>query len=261
MNYVRLKTDLKPICLEDRLQYQPEIIEFHLETYDLKNPDRIRNAIHLFQKAGSCVYLHHPTTYKEKKLDIISQDPTIFDYYTESSILLAQLCKEEGVRCVIHANYTGNDNSSNITQKNIERVKERISFIRSLEGGENFLWEDSIMGIFSQQNPRLFQDIIKPLSLDVNLDISHSFIALKGNNNKLIETIQLFYPYIHYFHVVDSLGLEHDSLPLGKGRIDWKRIVPFIQSKPFIFEIGLEPPYDDCSLMMDSVRYFHSIMR
>ena len=37
-------------------------------------------------------------------------------------------------------------------------------------------------------------------------------------------------PIVHY-HLVDSNGEFHDSLPLGKGKIDWQAVVPLLNPK------------------------------
>ncbi len=39
------------------------------------------------------------------------------------------------------------------------------------------MWEDTIEGLFSYGDVHLIDEIIKPLQLDVNVDISHAFIS------------------------------------------------------------------------------------
>ncbi|WP_140321997.1 hypothetical protein [Oceanobacillus rekensis] len=82
-----------------------------------------------------------------------------------------------------------------------------------------FLWEDTIKGIFSAENPYLFSEIVQPLQLLLNIDVSHAFIALKGDKDRLQQHLQKFHPYTNYFHLVDS-SEKHDALPLGQGNID-----------------------------------------
>jgi hypothetical protein len=55
------------------------------------------------------------------------------------------------------------------------------------------------------------------------------------------------------------MGLEHDSLPLGQGRIDWKIVKPFVLGKDFIFEINLSGDHIDCTPMVDSAKYFSNL--
>ncbi len=65
--------------------------------------------------------------------------------------------------------------------------------------------------------------------------------------------------YAKYFHVVDSMGKTHDGLPLGRGRIDWSMVKPYVYNKPFIFEIGLKEPHNDCTPMIESAEYFKRV--
>ncbi|MGT2636904.1 hypothetical protein ACVRWL_03700 [Streptococcus ratti] len=51
--------------------------------------------------------------------------------------------------------------------------------------------------------------------------------------------------HIVHYHLVDSNGQEHDSLSLGQGSTDWKRIVPLLNPKATsIYEIDLADMLD-----------------
>jgi sugar phosphate isomerase/epimerase len=258
MKYVRLKSDIKPRCLKDRLQYNPEIIELHLTEQDLVEPLRLINAIRQLQANGVVVYLHHPMSTNGKMLDILSSNTEISTYYEWSTRVLVDICKNEGVQCVIHAHYSGTESSFDINIERTKLMKDNISKI--LEYGYDFLlWEDTIGGLFSYQNPYLISELIEPLNLRVNVDISHTFISLNGDNNKLIDILESTKEFAKYYHIVDSQGVTHDGLSLGQGGVDWIRVKPYIHNKPFIFEIALEEPHDDCTPMIDSYKYYMSI--
>jgi len=259
MNYIRLKTNIYEESIQDRLKYEPEIIEFHLNERDLEDIPFLIQRIRQCKEKGSKVYLHHPMKKGDVFLDILSEEKEIKDYYDWSTTILAEICEQEDIYCVIHANYAGTT-SSVITKENTENVKKRIQHFRNIKGGRRLLWEDSIEGVFSYQNPYLLSHIIEPLQLAITVDISHSFIALKGDNEKLQEVMEKTAPYAQYYHVVDSLGKEHDSLELGKGNVKWENIVSYLENKPFIFEIGLNPPYTDCQPMIASAHYFKQIL-
>jgi hypothetical protein len=259
LNYIRVKTNIYEESIQDRLKYNPEIIEFHLNERDLEDLDFLIKRIREIKGKGVAVYLHHPMKKGEQFLDILSNDEEIKAYYDWSTNILADICEQEDIYCVIHANYSGTL-SSVITKENTLKVKERIESFLQIPGGNRLLWEDSIEGVFSYQNPYLFSHIIKPLELSITVDISHSFIALKGNNEVLQQVVKETAPYAKYYHVVDSLGAEHDSLELGKGRIEWENIVSYLQHKPFIFEIGLEPPFTNCLPMIKSADYFKQLL-
>jgi sugar phosphate isomerase/epimerase len=93
----------------------------------------------------------------------------------------------------------------------------------------------------------------------LNIDVSHSFIACRGDNGKLQQILELTDNYAKYYHLVDSMGIQHDSLPLGHGKIDWSMVKPYVIDKDFIFEIKLKGDHSDCTPMIDSVKYFNEI--
>lgn len=259
MNYVRLKTGLNLEHIQDRLQYHPEIIEFHLVEQDLYKPETIINRIRLVKSKGTKVYLHHPMTFQGQYLDIISSNESIRSFYDWSCKLLAQICRQEDISCIIHAHYGVTEHLDVRNKGKRKELRQRIEQILKISD-TSFLWEDSNKGLFSQQNPFLLREVIQPLQLPLNLDISHSFIALKGDNIKLEALLERMHEYARYFHLVDSMGTHHDSLPLGKGKIDWGMVKPFVKDKDFIFEIDLkETNYRDCTPMLESARYFDEI--
>ncbi|WP_062051333.1 TIM barrel protein [Bacillus sp. JCM 19034] len=260
MKWVRLKSGLKKEHLTNRLKYNPEIIELHLNEEDMYRPERIIETIEILQAKGIRVYLHHPSKYKGQYLDIISNDKERRYFYDWSSSVLARICEQMKVKCVIHCHYASSESS-----KGIEDEKKRISVRKRIEDilsihSSCFLWEDTIAGIFSAENPYLLEEIIEPLHLPLTIDISHSFIALKGSNERLNTHLREHAYYARYYHVVDSMGVIHDSLPLGKGKIDWKMVKPFVVDSDFIFEIGLsDSNHLDCSPMLESAMYFTNI--
>ena len=82
-----------------------------------------------------------------------------------------------------------------------KRMEEILCFC-----DQSFLWEDTIKGIFSAENPFLLKEIIEPLNVPLTIDISHSFIALRGNNDQLKEHLDRYYSFAQYYHLVDSNG-------------------------------------------------------
>ena len=61
---------------------------------------------------------------------------------------------------------------------------------------------------------------------------------------------------VHY-HLVDSMGEHHDSLVLGTGKIDWRRVLPLLNENSkatSIYEINLADPTDSKE-QMESHRY------
>lgn len=258
MSLMRLKTGLSEKAVEDALKYKPEIIEFYLTQKDIENEEVIYKYIKLFKEAGSRVYLHQPHYFEGEFLDIIAKEDRKREWYDFSAKKLAEICKKENIFCVIHTDYEVPILENN--QDNVMLVKERIQEILKFEGSEFFLWENVIHGIFSFENENFLEDFIIGLNLPFNLDISHAFISVKGDNKKLEKILRKVNKYANYYHVVDSKGEIHDGLELGTGKIDWKMVSSYIKNKDFIFEITLEEPHVDHKPMVRSVEYFKKFL-
>jgi hypothetical protein len=256
---IRLKTALIPEQIHNRMTYNPEILELHLIEENLYEPEKLIKQIQAFKSNGVRVYLHHPSTFNGQYLDIISSSNEMRNFYDWSCEVLASICKQEKIKCIIHCHYLQSESCHFLNQSKRIETRKRIEEILRIND-QCFLWEDTIRGIFSAENPYLLSEIVKPLNLPLNIDISHSFIALKGDNDKLRHHLENSHQYAHYYHLVDSMGITHDSLPLGKGRIDWKMVKSYVKETDFIFEIDLKgSKFLDCSLMIESARYFNSI--
>lgn len=235
-----LKCSFYPEQLYNRLQFKPDIIELHLNDDDLFNDKRkqLENTITMLSGLGCDVYLHHPSKYNGRYLNIIHEQKEDYLFYHLSTRILADICLSHSIKCVIHPHYIMTATST-INKENIDKIVKEIKRILSY-GNDVFLWENSINGLFTAQNPNWFEDFVRPLNLPLAYDISHAFISLRGNNRLLLEQIEKLEPYIQYFHVVDSEGQKHDGLQVGTGKINWKPILPFLASRPYIYEITLK---------------------
>ena len=241
MKNIRLKMALHPQQLQDRMKYNPEIVELHINEDNLYNPEEVVKYIRAFKSKGVSVYLHHPSRYRGQYLDIISSSQEMRDYYDW------------------YCHYAATQSSQSLNQASRVEMRKRIEEILRMSD-QFFLWEDTISGIFSAENPYLLPEIVRPLNLPLTNDISHSFIALKGNNDELKKHLDRYHSFIHYFHLVDSNGVYHDALPLGKGKIDWAMVKSYVKNKDFIFEIDLKPSnHLDCSPMIESAEYYNRI--
>jgi len=262
MNNVKCSLAIEQI--EDRLRYEPNIVELQVFEGDIRNPNRIIQVIQLFQERKVKVYLHHPMKVNGKFLDILSKDPEVFEFYRSSCSIIYDICESEDILCVVHPHYekcvSGMADTSNenyIIEKSIE-LKNAIQEIRNHKV-DRFLWENAPTGIFSSLNPYWLANIVEPIQLPLCYDISHAFMSFRGDNDKLENEIISTYPFTHHYHVVDSKGTEiHDALSLGLGNIDWLRFKKYILNRDFIFEVDL-PNYNDCTPMIESAGYFYSL--
>lgn len=258
MKYIRLKGNFKDKTIADRLQYNPEILEFYTADTDLEQPDYMMEQIRMLKQRGIKVYLHHPVKHRGNFLDIMSRDPGMAAYYMKSCRQLADLCEAMDIHCVVHAHYQDTESSLEVSKESTRRMRDSIARVREF-AGDRFLWEDSIEGIFSYANPYLLEELIAPLNLPLTVDVSHTFISFRGDNASLERVLADTRPYARYYHVVDSMGLSHDSLPLGEGKINWRMVKPYVADRDFIFEIGLKGDHSDCTPMVESAAYFCSI--
>ncbi|WP_462413059.1 sugar phosphate isomerase/epimerase family protein [Neobacillus sp. Marseille-QA0830] len=255
-----LKCSWEPEQLNDRLKYNPDIIELHLNEDDLFGAKRqqLENTISMLIKRGIQVFLHHPTKYHGNYLNINHEREEDYLFYHLSARILAEICSTHSIKCVIHPHYILT-NTCAINKENTTEIIQELNKILSY-GKDVFLWENSINGVFTSQNPNWFEDIVKPLNLQLAYDISHAFISFKGDNDLLFNQIQQFDSYIQYFHVVDSEGLKHDGLPLGTGRVNWKPIIPYLINRPYIYEVVLKDRYN-AGEMVDSHKYLQDIIK
>lgn len=256
MKNMRLKCAIDQQQMAERLKRSPELIELQLYEDDIEHPERIVKAIHYFKKHGVKVYLHHPTKYQGDFLDLLAEEKRLTDFYTYSTKVIAEICQQESIKCVVHAHYAGTRSSTIGTDQTVAMARA-IETILKIDS-KWLIWEDSIEGIFSAQNKGLIDEIVKPLNLPRVIDTSHTFIALNGDASAFEQTLSATAPYTVYFHLVDTLGVEHDSLELGQGRINWKTVKPYTENKEFIFEIGLDD-FNDSTPMQRSADYYNRL--
>jgi len=254
---LRLKGGIDDKSFNNRLSYDPEIVELFLNDQDMERTPLIRQRIRQLRDRGIKAYMHHPSKYRGAFLNILSDDPLMHAFYRKSTAELLEICEEEDAKCVIHAHYVGMENQKT-DRESTTRLREAIAAIPGYDSGR-LLWEDSTEGLFCFSNPYLIDDLIVPLNLPINVDVSHTFIGFRGDNDKLYDVLKRTKPYAHYYHLVDSMGQYHDSLPLGKGLIDWGRVKPWVDDQDFVFEINLSGDHVDCTPMIESAAFYASI--
>jgi sugar phosphate isomerase/epimerase len=261
-----LKCSTEDSQFNDRLSQNPDIIEFHLIEEDLFgfNRKNLESKIKIAQDNGIIIYLHHPILFQKVWLNIIDDNSKFSSYYDLSTHILIEICTIYDIYCIIHPHYglPGEDGYEKIdfrNSDNISKAKERIAYFESISNNR-ILWENSTVGYFSFENPDFFNDFVLDMKLSICFDISHAFISFKGDNTQLKEAIISTLPYTQYYHVVDSMGLEHDSLDLGTGNVDWTVLIPYIINKPYIFEINLKN-LNFCNEMISSFRYLEKLKK
>lgn len=239
----------------DRLYKNPKIIEFHLTEGDLFGEKRMLliDRIKECKELGITVFLHHPQTFQGEDLNIIHKNPTAKEFYKLSTMILIDLIEKYDANCICHLHYSGFEWS----EVSLMKMYNEIKALNDMSSGRIF-WENSIDGLFTFQNKTFFEDFVLPLDLNICFDISHAFISFKGDNNKLIRALDQTKDHTQYYHVVDSMGEAHDSLELGKGLIKWEEVLPYLEKRPYIYEIGLTDQ-SDCTQMIKSHEVLKSL--
>lgn len=253
--------------LNDRLQYKPEVFEFFTTEDDFTKSGlkRLKEAIQLVQTvATSKIILHHPMRYQGEFTELVAPQaifPELVKFIDKSTNDLLQLSFDLNVQTLVHGSYLRH------TQKMIdlypslaiarENVFQKLDYFAQL-GQQHIMFENSISPIFYFGEQAEEQAIIDH-HYRLAFDTSHCFIKLQGDNERLIRSLKNLLPYIVHYHLVDSMGLKHDSLPLGQGQIDWWRVLPSLNPQATnIYEINLRNN-DNCQEQLLSHRYLLKI--
>lgn len=264
-----LKGSTDPRQILNRLA-QPDIAiyEFHLVEDDLfgEKREQLEYWIHHLRGRGIQVRLHHPAYINGVKLDVMETDSIAASYFELSTRIIVELCETYDCYTVIHWNYSEfsdeeYDEKLRLQQHKkpaLEELLARTLDVDTRIGKGRILWENSIAILGTYLNDFMWAEMVAQTDLTLTFDISHAFISLNGDNDALERTIQILQDNIKYFHVVDSMGETHDSLPLGEGRIDFKRLKPYITQCNYIYEVGLVD-INDCKQMVESHAFLSNL--
>lgn len=121
------------------------------------------------------------------------------------------------------------------------------------------MFENSISPVFFYGDPAV-EDAILAHGYRLAYDVSHAFITVHGDNDRLIASLDHLKEQIVHYHLVDSMGQTHDSLPLGEGRIAWPRVLPHLNpAATDIYEIDLKDQAN-CAEQVASHQYLQQFM-
>ena len=267
--YLGLKASTDSRQIDERLQYQPTVFEFYTQADDVAPSGLIhlRAMIDKVRNSGvQAIVIHHPMSYLHYHNEVAvkaSQHPRAYDFVMSSTETLIEVAQEKDVQLLVHGAY--NEESAKIEAEfgSIDAARtlafKRLDYFQSL-GGDHVMFENSISPIFDFGNPVVDQ-LVQQRGYRLAFDVSHAFIVLRGDNTLLQETMRLLGPQVVHYHLVDSMGMTHDSLPLGTGAIDWQGAASVMNPKATnIYEIDLNDQYDSRE-MRESHHYFSKIWR
>lgn len=254
--------------LLDRLRYRPEFFEFYTQAADLEGEafKKFKQAVTFVQRAVTPnVIIHHPMQYQGRHLDQLLdpvRQPEAYQFLQRSTDQLINLAYETGAKLLVHGGYGGQETQQLISEYPSlsaarETVFNRLDQLIAAGHGRVMI-ENGITPSFMYGDPQLDEQIIQhqwPLVCDV----SHVFIGLHGDMDLTALTLKRLRPLIQHYHLVDSMGQQHDSLPLGRGRVDWNRVLPLLNpGASMIYEV---PDATDatCRNMLESYHYLRGL--
>ncbi|MFC6181103.1 TIM barrel protein [Lactiplantibacillus daowaiensis] len=263
-----LKAAAEPSQLMNRLQYRPTTFEFFTSAADFK-PDafkHLKSAINFVdENVTTDIVIHHPMSYHGTHLDQLldpNREREAYDFLQDSTNRLLQLATDLDVRVLIHGGYGGGESASLIKEYPSLAEARATVFARLDEivrqGNGHVMIENGITPSFMYGDPQLDEQIIQH-HLPLVCDLSHVFIGLHGDMNLTMLALKRLKPLIQHYHLVDSLGQKHDSLPLGEGLIDWQRVLGELNpAASMIYEVPDESD-STCANMLQSYHYLRSL--
>lgn len=248
-----LKASTDPAQIKNRLTYKPNVFEFYTDEKDFTKDGlkRLAYSIDEVKDHGiDKIVLHHPMRYKGEFTELLTLEtkmPELYRFIEQSSLDLLQLSYDKDVQTLIHGAYSRETakfiNKFDSLAKAQAYTFSRLDHFKEL-GKEHVMFENSIAPVFYYGDKEMDKEI---LAHDYRLafDTSHCFIYWQGDNDKLKFALANLNDAIVHYHLVDSLGKTHDSLEVGKGKIDWKGVLPLLNDNATnIFEIVLKDQLD-----------------
>jgi len=206
--------------LRTRLKLNPKIIELHLFETDLFSGIRkLEKTIHYLQKKHIIVRMHMPFKYKGRYLSLHKMDiRNEIKVFTK----LGKLCKKYHIKAIVHPYLPFED--SNCSKKTRDVIA--VNLMRFRKYYDYFYFENSSKDIYSKTPDVLYVNK-KARVRNVCIDTCHLYETYK-DNNKIENHIKVMRKYFNtYFHLNDS-DLKYHSLEIGKGKIDFNRILPYV---------------------------------
>lgn len=254
--------------IDNRLQYQPAVYEFYTDTNDFTKDgyQHLYDAIQYIQSHGvHQIVIHHPMNYQGHHLDVVAPEkdyPQLYRFIETSTEQLIRLADEFNVQVLVHGGYAGPevqhmvDLYPSVTAAR-QAVYQRLDRFQQA-GGNHIMFENSIAPVFAYGDPQQEKEILSH-HYRLAFDTSHCFIKLHGSNKGLEKSLHHLGSSVVHYHLVDSMGQTHNSLPLGRGKIDWTRVLPLLNpAATSIYEIALKDPHD-CHEQLVSHHYLRNI--
>lgn len=262
-----LKGDDSQVQMDDRLQYHPVTYEFYLSPADFSSTGwaKLIAAIHYVKHSGvQHVVLHQPMKYHGEHVEMATNRqvrPQLYEFLHRSTEMLLDLVQQQDCQVLFHGAYSLTPTEALQQYDSVAEAEaviwQRLAKIDAA-AHDHVMFENSISELYHYGLPVSDQKVLAT-NYRLVYDVSHAFIYLHGNNALLQQSLATLQPHIAHYHLVDSMGLFHDSLPLGAGRIDWRGVLPLLNPQATrIYEIDLADP-NNCAEMLASHQYLEKI--
>lgn len=239
--------------MEERLQYRPDVFEFYTTEADMtpQGLKRLEEAVVRVQEVTRRIVIHQPMRYhKVNYTELIAPEdymPGLYRFIEETTENLLRITFDHDVQLLVHGSYSRQVPEFLAQYRSLAAAREvamnRIDRFARM-GQKHIMFENSISPIFFYGDPQMDRRIMTH-HWRLAFDTSHCFIHEHGSNGRLAASLKRLAPQVVHYHLVDSMGIQHDSLPLGKGRIDWQRVMPLLNSQAsYIYEIAMDDPND-----------------
>ncbi|KRL44350.1 sugar phosphate isomerase/epimerase family protein [Lacticaseibacillus manihotivorans] len=264
-----LKASTDEVQIQNRLQHHPDVFEFHLTEADF-TPEgwaHFQEMVTWVQQSVPHVVFHHPMKWHGLRMELCVNKlmfPQLYQFVMQSSRRLINYAKEVGAVALIHGGYGLHPGEHDFAKDWPDlATAQKVVLGRMLDftatAPDNVVFENSLLPVFAYGDPE-FEERLLALQLPLAYDVSHAFIYVHGDNNKLIASMRHLRPFVKHYHLVDSMGKTHDSLVLGQGEVNWKRVIHAMNSNATsIFEINLKDQ-NNCEEMLASQWYLDSLI-
>lgn len=254
--------------IDDRLQFHPDVYEFYTDVNDF-TPEGYRHldeAVQYVQSKGiTNIVIHHPMVFKQWHSEVVAPEkdfPELYRFIETSTEQLINLAKKRNIQVLVHGGYSGEEVQQMVDlYPNVEAARQAVysrldRFAKA--GGDHIMFENSIAPVFAYGDPEQ-EDEILAHNYRLAFDTSHCFIEMHGDNKALQASLKHLRDHVVHYHLVDSMGQTHDSLQLGKGKIDWAPVLKLLNPKATsIYEINLKDQ-SNCREQVASHRYLTKI--
>lgn len=263
-----LKASTDERQIDNRLMHHPDVFEFHLTDDDFTPAGwaHFQQMVAKVQAVVPKVVFHHPMKWHGIRCELCVNKlafPQLYDFVMASSSQLIAYAQQVHAVALIHGGYALHPGEHDFASDWPDlATAQKVVLGRMVDfaamAPDNVVFENSLLPIFAYGDPA-FEERLLQLQLPLAYDVSHAFIYVHGDNNKLIASMRHLRPFVRHYHLVDSLGQHHDSLVLGQGAINWKRVLHAMNSNAsLIYEINLADQLD-CSEMLASHWYLEGL--